>query len=298
MAFSVLKKTPGFTRAHIEPMRGSPEDSLKYCSKEDKAPFEKGTMPRSGKRKELTAAVEAIKGGSTMRELALGDETAVSVVKFSKGLTTLRSLCAAPRDPTRPPTVYWLHGSTGTGKTRAATEFATYMFGAEFADPYWLSCGSLRWFDGYDGQPVAILDDFRAKQLPGAGGFSFFLRLLDRYPMAVEFKGGFVNWAPQIIIITCPKCPESCFSTRNEHVPEDIRQLLRRITYVFPLLPDTGSNSSSAPILGEGDIPDTIPYSTSSSSDSDLSLESWERGLVAPKPQLSRQDACGDIHDL
>lgn len=99
-------------------------------------------------------------------------------------------------------------------------------------DDIWISSGGLRWFDGYDGQYVAIFDDFRNKDV--AAGFAFFLRLLDRYPVAVEFKGGFAAWVPRVIFITCPYSPTRCFAKHGQVVPpEDLGQLDRRITRTF-----------------------------------------------------------------
>jgi hypothetical protein len=227
--FSTLKTWIGFKRAHVECMKGTPEDSLAYCTKQDSDAFIRGELPAPGKRTDVHKAVELIREGRSLRELANGEDIAgaVAVVKFSKGLTILRSLCNGPR--TKPPQVFWLHGATGTGKTKCAIDFGLKIGGG--LDAVWISGGGFRWFDGYDGQPVAIFDDFRAKDVK----FNYFLRLLDRYPMDVEFKGGFVAWKPEFIVVTAPVDPEECFATRKEHRPEDIRQLLRRITQVFHL---------------------------------------------------------------
>lgn len=216
-AFSTVKTFPGLRRAHIEKMNGSPHDSLTYCSKQDAEPFQYGTLPEPGKRNDLHEAVEAIKSGATMTELAEGDH-AVQVVKFHKGLTTLRSLLAPSER--EPPTIIWLHGPTGSGKTRSAIEFAERMAGP---GQYWISAGSLRWFDGYDSHEFAIFDDFRAKHAT----FSFLLRLLDRYELRVEFKGGFIRWAPRYIIVTANVGPREMWSFRTE---EQLDQLERRIT--------------------------------------------------------------------
>ncbi len=88
----------------------------------------------------------------------------------------------------------------------------------------WWANGGLRWFDGYDGHECAILDDFR----PEWCKLSFLLRILDRYPMAVEVKGGMRQWKPKTIYITCPKHPEECYLDAGE----DIKQLIRRITTI------------------------------------------------------------------
>lgn len=60
------------------------------------------------------------------------------------------------------------------------------------------SKGAQLWFDGYLGESVAVFDDFR----PWWCRFDYLLALLDRYPIRVPVKGGFVNWIPEIIIIT------------------------------------------------------------------------------------------------
>jgi hypothetical protein len=226
MAFSTLKTLIG-SRCHIEPMHGKPECSLAYCSKEDSNPFVKGTLPTPGKRNDIHVAAERILSGESVRSLALDPEVgAVAVVKFHKGLTVLRSMVQPRR--TEPPKVFWIFGPTGTGKTRCALESGRRLAGLD-DDLIWISSGSLRWFDGYDGHPVVIFDDFRAKDV----SWSFLLRLLDRYPVSVEFKGGSVAWLPKYIFITCPKDIEGTFEARNLHKPEDLGQLKRRVTQVF-----------------------------------------------------------------
>lgn len=227
MDLSQLKMLYGFKRAHIETMRGRPQDSVAYCSKQDLAPFVAGTLPSQGKRRDIHDITERIRNGQTIRDLIDDDAGAEAIVKYHRGLTILRSLCRKQRDPALPPCIIWIHGPTGVGKTKCA--FSLSMEFTKSVDDIWLSSGGLQWFGGYDGQRFAIFDDFRAKHAPD---FSFLLRVTDRYPIRVPFKGGETEWNPFVIFFTCPKDPESCFSTRAEHRPEDVRQLLRRITAI------------------------------------------------------------------
>lgn len=230
MTFTRLKGCPGLSRAHIEPMRGTPQDSMAYCSKEDESPFVHGELPQPGKRNDLRSATDRILQGASVMDLAKDPEAATVVVKYHKGLTVLRSLVTPKR--THKPTIIWLWGPTGLHKTRCALKSGRAMARAlgRGRESVWMSSGGLRWFNGYDGQAVAVLDDLRAKHVPS---FAFFLRLLDRYPMDVEFKGGFVAWVPQVIFITCPYSPDLAFATRAQHVPEDMAQLHRRIDKVI-----------------------------------------------------------------
>lgn len=212
-----IKRHYGFGRAHLEVMRGTPEDSLAYCSKEDRDPFIKGVMPRPGTRSDLSAAAEKIKGGATMKQLA--EEHPEEVIKYARGLTYLRSCITGPRK--EKPTVIWISGPTGLGKTETAYKKCCELFGA---DSTWLSNGTLQWFCGYDGQPGAILDDFRPKHCE----FSFLLRLLDKYPFKVPIKGAHVEWLPELIFVTAPTDPRTSWSFRTT---EQLEQLCRRIDF-------------------------------------------------------------------
>lgn len=119
-----------------------------------------------------------------------------------------------PRAPDKPPDVRWYYGSTGSGKTRAALE--------EFPDA-WVSMPNGRWYDGYDGHRVAVLDDFRKSWCD----YPTLLRLLDRYPLRVENKGGSRQWVPDVIIVTCPWAPDVLYGGAYYH--DKIGQLTRRI---------------------------------------------------------------------
>lgn len=114
------------------------------------------------------------------------------------------------------PTVIWIYGPTGTGKTR-------YVFDREDLNDLWLASVNLQWFDGYTGQQAVLIDDFRGNFC----SFHSLLRYLDRYPMRVPVKGGFTVWKPTRIYITSSKHPSSIYN-----VDEDVNQLLRRIDQI------------------------------------------------------------------
>lgn len=250
MAFSTLKKTPGFERAHIEQMKGTIEQAVAYCHKEDPTPFVLGDLPKPGKRNDILNAVQKLKSGTTIKQLVHDDdEAAVVFVKYHRGLQALATQLTPSR--TNPPTIIWISGSTGSGKTRSTLEFADKL-GLDF----WISNESLQWFDGFNGQPVAIFDDYRTSFCK----FGFLLRLLDRYPLRVPVKGGFVVWNPRYIFVTTPKSPEATWNLRT---PEDIQQLVRRVSYQIidqdydsirerlrEVLDDTNLDGSDAGLLG------------------------------------------------
>lgn len=234
LAWSTLKKAFP-PRTHIEEMRGTPRESFIYCTKDDNNYYQFGDEPKPGKRNDLLSAVEAMRTVKSMRDFVKNDENAATFIRYPRGLTTFRSLLQQPRSPDRPPIIYWLHGPTGAGKTKAAWTFYETYFGT--TDQTWISNGSLRWFDGYDGHQGAILDDIRADSIP----YNELLRLLDRYPLRVEIKGGTVEWNPTFIIITAPMEPDQFF-----RVGDDIEQLKRRLNGVYEFTRD-GPN----PVLSE-----------------------------------------------
>lgn len=243
LAFTTIKRLPGLTRAHIENMRGNFEQNFVYCTKQDATGFfEKGERPQPGKRNDLTTAVSLLKSGKTLHDIVMEEDVSVAatIARYPRGLQLVADMLTPPRR--EPPLVCWISGPTGVGKTRAAVELATNL-GVD----YWISHGNLQWFNGYRGQPVAILDDYRTRHAP----FEFILRLLDRYRHEVPFKGGYVSWTPYVIILTAPKPPADMWSLRTS---EDIAQLQRRVHLDASFPSDTGYeeilNQLSAAVIG------------------------------------------------
>jgi len=250
-----LKKTVAFKRAHIKSMDGTPEQNLAYCSKEDMNTYVRGDMPEPGKRNDISEACSLIRQGVDIVDLAQREDCGPVLVKYYKGLMQFASLFNRGAERT-PPTIIWIYGSTGTGKTRSAVEF-----GKRFGRP-WISNGALRWFDGYTTEKVAILDDFRSDSCT----YDFFLRLTDRYDFRVEFKGGFIDWKPEYIIITCWGSPDQLFDLKGQG---DLDQLTRRITHTiecrgYPMVP-TLSEICSLPGPTVPEEPTRIVIGSSSS---------------------------------
>lgn len=79
----------------------------------------------------------------------------------------------------------------------------------------------------YADHSVVIFDDLRASRTP----FAELLRVLDMYPLTLERKGGHVVIAAEHYIITTDRAP-TVFYLPDQLDDGDVRQLLRRITYV------------------------------------------------------------------
>lgn len=199
-------------RIHLEQRRGTVSQAIDYCQKE--GVFEEyGQRPSGqGSRNDLAAVKKSIDDGKRLREIA--DDHFTPFLKYHKGIQLYYSLKATPRNWETLVIVYW--GSTGTGKTRSVIDNATDLY---------THVGG-QWFDGYMGQSQVLFDDFSGSCFK----ISYLLKLLDRYPMSVPIKGGFVNWCPREIYITSNLDPDIWYA--NAH-PEHILALRRRFSFVF-----------------------------------------------------------------
>lgn len=197
-------------RASMRKARGSGLQNLSYISK-DGDYYEFGEMKRQGKRNDLAKVKTLIKDGNNMRGVVDGC-TSYQQMMVAKEL--LKYYEEKRRWKTQ---VLWFCGPTGTGKTRAAYR--------EFDNDCYDGCKTLKWWDGYDGHANVLFDDFRATWCD----FDYLLRVLDRYPVRIENKGGSRQLLAKKIIVTCPYSPKQLYSGIDE---EDICQLLRRIDEV------------------------------------------------------------------
>lgn len=204
-------------RAHWEPCRDR-EASIKYCKKDDD--YFEIVNDLQGKRTDIERAVETLRSSGLN---AVATEHSNTFVKFHGGFRALADQLESGRLAGQKPEVHWYWGSTGSGKTRRVIEKECDL---------WISGDDLKWFDGYQGQEAALLDDFRDDMCK----LQFLLRLLDRYPLRVQVKGGHTQWKPLRIYITSSKPPEQMYQKTGEN----IQQLIRRIdkVEVFAVQPD------------------------------------------------------------
>lgn len=197
-------------RAHLEIAKGNPKQNQEYCKKGGNSE-EFGSIPAgAGARTDLTHLQERIKSGASRHDIR--DEFFTLYCRYPKAIDNYIQELAAPRTWETNVVVYW--GKTGTGKTRSVFAFTDI-------ESIYVHPGD-HWFDGYVSQPVALFDDFNGSEFK----LSYLLKLLDRYPMKVPVKGGFVNWIPKHIYITSNKDPHEWYQNAHE---EQRNALFRRI---------------------------------------------------------------------
>lgn len=195
---------------HVEVAKGTPQQNYDYCSKDENF-VEFGSPPTQGARNDLERLNIMIEQGTTsMREL----------ITHCSSLQSIRmcEILLKYNEPVRnyKTQVYWYYGATGTGKTRTVME--------KYPDAY-VCMGDSKWWEGYDGHEVVIIDDYRKDFCK----FHILLRILDRYQFRVETKGASRQLLCKKLFITSNQSPREMWESRTT---EDITQLLRRIDEV------------------------------------------------------------------
>jgi len=104
---------------HVEPRKGTHLQASEYCKK-DGDYQERGDAPKQGERTDLQEAINKIKSGTSVTEVARSCSEVF--VKYSRGL---RELALAVQEPYNHSTVrgVWIYGPPGTGKSHSARHF-------------------------------------------------------------------------------------------------------------------------------------------------------------------------------
>ena len=111
---------------------------------------------------------------------------------------------------------YWIWGPAGIGKSRKARTYGSPVYNK----------GINKWWDGYNGEPVVIIDDLPAQKAEIL--VDQLKKWLDRYVLPVEVKTSTITISPKDykMIITSNYSPEQCFKE------PDLSAMRRRLTVI------------------------------------------------------------------
>lgn len=120
-----------------------------------------------------------------------------------------------------------LWGPPKTGKSKEAWEVAIANFGEDDVYPLSLEEGTV-WWDGYSGQKCVVVEEFY-----GQMKISYLLKLLDRYPLLVQTKGGMTPFVAEMMIFTSNEHPKMWYGKGVEpgapsKIPLDVLRALDR----------------------------------------------------------------------
>lgn len=181
---------------HYEPYtKGTAAQNRAYCAglvqkkgNVQNPTFEEhGELPQQGERTDWTAAVQEL----CCESVSTVVERQPQLLPAIRALERYKQLSLRPLN--RDVKVTVIIGPPGTGKSKYAYD----------TDPDLYSKPDGQWFDGYTGQKTLLLDDFYG-DLP----YSTLLKVLDRYPLQVPVKGGFVYAQWTHVIITSNREPQ------------------------------------------------------------------------------------------
>lgn len=212
-----------FPVAHIEVCKGSIKENIAYIKKHGNWK-EYGECPQQGRRCDIEDLCEKINKGADLYQIA--QEMPSMIVKYSKGIEKLISIRMIHRS--EGPIVTWYWGPTGVGKTRTACQTGASVYIKDHT----------QWWDGYKQQETIVIDDFDV--LPSGKPcwpFRDLLRLLDRYPYAGQYKGGYIPIKSKNIIITSEFPPEHFWqSTQLAQVRRRIKESGGAVIHMHPPL--------------------------------------------------------------
>lgn len=183
-------------RCHWEVARGTSEQARDYCWK-DGDYVEFGRFPGSqGRRNDIREAVATLKEYGLKR---VAEEHPEVFVKYGRGFRDMNLLLQGEYSHHRCRGV-WIYGPPGTGKTHSVKTF----FDSVYNKP------QSKWWDGYDGESVVLLDDF------DSGVLGHYLKIWsDKYSCTGETKGGTVHLRHKLFIITSNYYPEHFWPEDN-----------------------------------------------------------------------------------
>jgi len=190
---AAIKKCFG-TRVHAEPSRS--EAAADYVWKDDTAipntRFELGAKPfQRNSKTDWEAAKECAKAGR------LDDCPADVYIKYYRTLKAIAMDNMNKPEDLSSPAGIWIHGPPGVGKSH----YVRRVYG----DSLYLKAQN-KWWDGYQGEKYALLDDLDCKVL------GHYLKIwADQYAFMAESKGSSMQIRPTKFIVTSNYTPEELF---------------------------------------------------------------------------------------
>lgn len=212
-------------RGHVELMRGSLGQNDAYCSKEGQL-TELGDRPAQGDRNDLKDVVNDIRLGKRKAD-DIAVEDPVFYHMYGRTLSKAEDVLARKRFRTDMTKGIWYYGPTGVGKSHKAFE------GFD-PDTHYVKPLSDCWWDGYTGQKIVILNDFR-----GQIAYSELLTLVDKWPHSVKRRNREpIPFVAETVIVTSSMKPEDVYY--NVSLRDSLEQLRRRFA-ITEMLPENGT---------------------------------------------------------
>jgi len=211
-------------RAHIEACRGSPEENIAYCSKQNDF-VEIGKRPRQGVRIDLEDMKDSIMSGEKSTE-DICVEAPHSYHMYGRTLQKLEDIALRRKFRSWQTEGIWIWGPTGVGKSHEVFEgydaLTTYSYPNDGG-----------WWDDYTGQETVLFNEFRG-DIP----YAKMLTLVDKWPEPVRRRCRCpAPFLAKKIYVTSSMPPEKVY--HNVAAADSIVQLYRRFKVFYKASRDT-----------------------------------------------------------
>lgn len=211
-----IKNLLGSTRYHVEARKGTTKQAVDYCKK-DGDWTERGDIVLHDAKENAWA--ECIRLAESGDMVMIKKEYPRHYLTHFKTLMSIRAFNNVPINGELEHE--WWYGPTGTGKSRKAW--------ADYPDHY--SKAVNKWWDGYYGQDVVVIEEWEPKNEMTAAKLKIWA---DRYPFPAEIKGGTLTRVrPTKIIVTSNYTIDECFPNKQDSDP--LKRRFKCVHFPAPL---------------------------------------------------------------
>ena len=198
-SFEAVRRIVG--RWHVEKVRSTVADAWAYCQKIDNHLIEgavanvvwsKGEIPMDQKTKGEMNIERYKRAYENARDHSMDLDTIdpdILICHYS-AIKHIRRDNMPKCDILEGPCGLWLQGPSGCGKTTYTTQ--------KFVDAYLKPIN--KWWDGYNNEPVVVLDDLDKTHASWIG--YFLKKWSDKFPFIAEQKGTSVKIRPKRFVVT------------------------------------------------------------------------------------------------
>lgn len=199
--------------AHYEVAKGTPAQNYLYCSKccddfklpghrckEQRllGPFELGILPKANGSIALQTMSKMLSDGKTLAQVYLAFPA--MYLRYYRALQHVQALIMDNNETRGRPLVFWLHGASGAGKSRAIRE--------AFPNAYLKPRG--KWWPNYQFQSTAIFDEY-----DGWLELKEFLQVVDWHSHKTEYKGGYTNIRVNTFVFASNEDPRDLYKNHK-----------------------------------------------------------------------------------
>lgn len=201
VSFNYMKTA--LPRAHIELRKGSPQQAIEYCKKDEDF-TEWGVSPSNKKEAQKQMWHDIITFAEMGRVDVIKDLYPAMYIRY---YSRLMAMVKIPRIILEHLDNEWWYGETGTGKSRRLWQ--------EYPDHYTKELN--KWWCGYAGEEVVAIEEWCPKNECTASQLKIWA---DRYPFTAQIKGGSImNIRPKKIIVLSNYTIDDCFTNAEDRDP-------------------------------------------------------------------------------